>query len=497
MMMTTHMTLAVALLFATSPITAQVSEPSDIADIPASVGAASDVPVQKSPSTFDTIAHDVQQQLATAVAEHAALFEKIGAEKVPLNRELNDLERQLIAVRREFQDVSRELDGRTLELTKVTGAIAKAETDATRLADVLAEYVRKFESRLHITELPLYEELVDAANNAPSNNNLSDQEVYAAQLAVMATSMDRLDEALGARTFSGTAVDEQGMVKEGEFLLVGPAAIFRSDDGVAIGTAEQRLGSLEPAKLSFDDPDDEAAAARLIANGSGSFPLDPTLGNAHKTAATKESVWEEVQKGGAVMVPIGAMAGLALLVALFKWFSLSLQRKPSRKKVEALLDAVGKGDELVIKERVAAIKGPAGRMLAAGVANLHQPRALIEEIMYEKVLVTKLKLQKLLPFIAICAASAPLLGLLGTVTGIISTFKLITVFGSGDVKSLSGGISEALITTKFGLVVAIPSLLLHAFLSRKARGVVDQMETAAVSFVNEVSKSPVQREPAS
>jgi len=81
------------------------------------------------------------------------------------------------------------------------------------------------------------------------------------------------------------------------------------------------------------------------------------------------------------------------------------------------------------------------------------------------------------------------LGLLGTVTGIINTFKLITVFGTGDVKTLSGGISEALITTKFGLIVAIPSLLLHAFLSRKARGVVDQMEKAAVAFINQVSKT--------
>jgi hypothetical protein len=96
----------------------------------------------------------------------------------------------------------------------------------------------------------------------------------------------------------------------------------------------------------------------------------------------------------------------------------------------------------------------------------------------------------MLPFVAICAASAPLLGLLGTVTGIISTFKLITVFGSGDVKTLSSGISQALITTEFGLIVAIPSLLLHAFLSRKARGVVNQMETAAVAFANQISRTP-------
>ena len=128
-------------------------------------------------------------------------------------------------------------------------------------------------------------------------------------------------------------------------------------------------------------------------------------------------------------------------------------------------------------------------MLTKGVSIIDEPRELVEETMYETVLTTRLKLQGFLPFIAICAASAPLLGLLGTVTGIINTFKMITVFGSGDVKSLSGGISEALITTKFGLIVAIPSLLLHAFLSRKAKRIVDQMEKTAVSFTNELGRA--------
>lgn len=140
-----------------------------------------------------------------------------------------------------------------------------------------------------------------------------------------------------------------------------------------------------------------------------------------------------------------------------------------------------------------AIKGPVGKMLSAGVEHVKEKSELIEEVMYETILATRLKLQSLLPFIAISASSAPLLGLLGTVTGIINTFKLITVFGSGDVKTLSGGISEALITTKFGLIVAIPSLLLHAFLSRKARSVVDQMQKAAAAFINQVNKTPYER----
>jgi hypothetical protein len=134
-------------------------------------------------------------------------------------------------------------------------------------------------------------------------------------------------------------------------------------------------------------------------------------------------------------------------------------------------------------------------MLSVGVEHIREPRELVEEVMYEKILTTKLQLQRWLPFVAISASSAPLLGLLGTVTGIINTFKMITVLGSGDVKALSGGISEALITTEWGLIVAIPSLLLHAFLSRKARGMIDQMEKAAISLINQIAKTPYYRAP--
>jgi biopolymer transport protein ExbB len=453
------------------------------------VSAQKKDPPESDQGSFARAAATIERQLEESTVELDRLRKQIAAEKIPLSRKLNKLESDLTGVRGKFDQTSRLLDSRTLDLSNLRSSIKSRREEITYLSNLLNEYIRNFESRLHIAEIQRYEKTLEAAKLAPENSNLSEQEVFQTQVALVSVSLDRLHDALGGTRFEGTAVDAEGVVEQGTFVMIGPAAIFRSKDGLDIGTAEQRLGSLEPAEIDFGDPEDSLAAARVITDSVGNFPLDPTLGNAHKIEATQDTWWEHIQKGGPVMIPIFALAGAALLVALFKWMSLFLLRKPSRRKIGALIDAVRSDDFEEIREKVDRIKGPAGRMLAAGVEHMREPRELIEEVMYETVLTTRLKLQRMLPFIAICAASAPLLGLLGTVTGIINTFKLITVFGSGDVKSLSGGISEALITTEFGLIVAIPSLLIHAYLSRKARSVIDQMEKAAVAFANQVSKT--------
>ncbi len=443
-----------------------------------------------SDGSYDRAADTVKQQLDDSLAELSKLRDLMANEKIPLNRKLNNLEGDLVTVRREYQKTSRLLDSHTLDLSNLRNEIKSRQEETTYLSNLLSEYIRNFESRLHIAEIQRYEELLRTAKLAPENSNLSEQDVFKTQAGLVSKSLERLKDALGGTRFKGTAVDEGGLVKTGTFVLVGPAALFGSDDGQNVGIAEQRLGSLEPSIISFQNPVDTEAAAQVIADATGNFLLDPTLGNAHKIEATKESFFEHVQKGGLVMIPIFAMAGAALIVALYKWVVLSSQRTPSQKKIKAFLNTIESKDKGAAKKMAKEIGGPVGSMLSAGVDHLNERVELIEEVMYETILATRLKLQSFLPFIAISASSAPLLGLLGTVTGIINTFKLITVFGSGDVKSLSGGISEALITTKFGLVVAIPSLLIHAFLSRKARGVVAQMEKTAVTFVNQFNKTP-------
>jgi biopolymer transport protein ExbB len=447
-------------------------------------GQTGDAPQQPG---FDQAAAEIQQQLERSLAELSQLRERITAEKLPMTQQLRELELQLQTVRSDYQKVTRLLDSRTLDLTNLRTENEQRRDQATYLQNLLSEYGRNFESRLQIAELQRYRPALDAARLALDNSKLGEAEVFAAETAVVGTSLDRVEDALGGSRFEGKAVDPNGLVQAGTFVLLGPVAVFRSADGAQIGTADTKLGSLEPSVQAFPLPEQREAAAQL-ALGTG-LPFDPTLGNAHKAAAIEETWLEHVIKGGPIMYPMAVLAGAALLVVLGKWLSMLFVRRPARRSVESMLQAVRKGDRNDAIEHADTISGPAGDMLRAGADHLGEPRELVEEVMYERVLSTRLRLNSWLPFVAICATSAPLLGLLGTVTGIMNTFNQMTVYGTGDPKTLSGGISEALITTEYGLIIAIPSLLLHAFLSRRARSIVDELEKLALKFLAEMRKA--------
>jgi biopolymer transport protein ExbB len=124
------------------------------------------------------------------------------------------------------------------------------------------------------------------------------------------------------------------------------------------------------------------------------------------------------------------------------------------------------------------VQGPQSELLRIALAN--GTREQRDDRLYAALLEQRNRLERWLGAIAMTAAVAPLLGLLGTVSGMITTFKAMTLFGSGDPSVVSGGIAEALITTELGLVVAIPALLAHALMSRKVKSYFAQLENDAV-----------------
>ncbi|MCD8482995.1 MAG: MotA/TolQ/ExbB proton channel family protein [Verrucomicrobia bacterium] len=226
----------------------------------------------------------------------------------------------------------------------------------------------------------------------------------------------------------------------------------------------------------------------MAVNGTGILPIDPTLGSAFAIASQKLTLWEHIRQGGIWIWPILTFAFLAFATSMFKLYEIYSVKMPRTGALHDILAALNAGRRDEALELAKSVQGPAREMLIDAVEHSNESKELIEEVMYERMLELQPRLERMLPFIAVTAATAPLMGLLGTVTGMINTFKLITIFGTGDAKQLSSGISEALVTTEFGLIVAIPSLIMHALLSRRAQSVMANMERMAVAFVNGLSR---------
>jgi biopolymer transport protein ExbB len=253
-----------------------------------------------------------------------------------------------------------------------------------------------------------------------------------------------------------------------------------------VGLVESQLNAADPVVVSLPGGFDDGIV-ELAANGTGTLPLDATLGKALRVEKARKSVFDYIEDGGVVGYVIIALGLAALALTAFKTIEIVGFEVADPKQVDGVLDALARADEPSAEAQAEAVPGISGEMLLTGVSFAHEKRAVLEELLFEKILRVRPTLERHLPFLAITAAAAPLLGLLGTVVGMIRTFQLITVFGTGDAKSLSSGISEALITTAEGLIVAIPVLILHGALSRMAKRKLGLLEELSVAFVNGVS----------
>lgn len=433
--------------------------------------------------TFEAAAGSAKADLDKALAELSALEKQIADEKIPLSREMNKLESDVIAKRLEHSDAKRLQDRKAVDLTRLKAEekAFKDQNDYLRKT-LLEEYIRRFETRTHASEKEQYMTLVKTARATNENPSAKSEEVFASQLKVVQAALDRLDNILGGHVYDGSAVAD-GVPEKGRFVMVGPLVMFTGNSGQS-GLAEQLRGTTGASLIDLEDEAFAAGISKTISSGAGELPFDSTMGNALTIKQVEETWWEHINKGGVVIWPLLGLGLAAALVALIKWFQLSALKLVRPSDLQAVLDKVNENDTASALALAKRIKGPVGELLETAIQNTGQSKEMLEEILYERMLQTKPKLDRFLPFISLTAATAPLLGLLGTVTGMINTFKLITVFGAGDPKRLSSGISEALVTTEYGLIIAVPCLLMFAFLSRKAKGILSSMEQTAVGFVN-------------
>ena len=318
---------------------------------------------------------------------------------------------------------------------------------------------------------------------------VSESDKLQASLALLDESLNRLEGVVGGKTFPGKALTANGSLKNGRFVRVGPLLYFAATSGEEAGWVEETK-TMQP-RIRPVAEEETAQIKAVVSAGGGMLPIDPSLGDAVALAETEETVQEHLKKGGIWVYPIVGFAVIATIVAIFKFLQIFLIRQPEPKVVHEIIRLLQDGKKDAAMILADAQPKPASEMLVAAVEHSEESVELVEEVMYESMLSTQPCLERFLNLIAVTAATAPLLGLLGTVTGIIKTFKLMEVFGAGDPKPLISGISEALITTELGLVLAIPALIAHALLSRRVAGVLARLEKLSIAFVNGLSRKPV------
>jgi len=208
-------------------------------------------------------------------------------------------------------------------------------------------------------------------------------------------------------------------------------------------------------------------------SGVVSFGVDVTRGTILGLLVESPTIKDRIEQGGIVGYCIIALGIVGLLIAIWRWFGLT----GDSRKVSAQL-----------KRETASTDNPLGRVLAAYESNRGADTETVELKLSEAALKEMPGLTKGLLFIKVVSAVAPLMGLLGTVTGMIKTFQVITLYGAGDPKMMAGGISQALMTTVLGLVVAIPMVLLHTVVSGQSRKIINILQSQSAGIVAQHSE---------
>ncbi len=288
--------------------------------------------------------------------------------------------------------------------------------------------------------------------------------------------VEALEAASRIHSAPATVHDRAGLPHRGPLLMIGPLRF-------ALGPSDATTGLVggDPPRIGgprFTPTQIERLRRAERGAGPSGLPLDVSGALAGVEMAPPWTMRRWLAAGGPFVWPILALGLAALLVALDRARATWTDRPPPG-LTDAVLAALDRGDAADARAHVAAGRTPLARLLLAGVGD-RSAGALEAALAAEDV-----GLDRGLRLLAVFAGVAPLLGLLGTVSGMIGTFDVIAVHGTGEPRLLSGGIAQALTTTQLGLMVAVPTLLVHAVFGRQAERARAELEAAAARLLDD------------
>ena len=366
------------------------------------------------------------------------------------------------------------LDLSVQQKTEDLRMLEEQNSGAEEAAGTLNAILEQAALRLEKASIPRFH----GGSEDPSDNTIEEiRYVFSESLALLEKN-GRINREEGSFFLSN------GKKTNGDIVRIGQIASFGSDGEVS--------GPLVPAgsgALRIDRNDNSSRVKELLSGKTPdklTFFLYESLDNSVETSK-KKTMMDTVKGGGFIGVIIILLGAASLILIILRILLLGRNGKGVTDDIEELADMVEKRDWDHASASARSIPGSLGRVLEATVKGLKNDPEKADDTIAESIMNEQPRLDRFRIPLSVFAAVSPLLGLLGTVTGMIATFDIITVYGTGDPKLLSGGISEALITTQLGLMVAIPTLLIGNLLSSRSTSITSALETKALRLVNAFS----------
>lgn len=278
--------------------------------------------------------------------------------------------------------------------------------------------------------------------------------------------LDEMVRTAEVSRFSSEVITASGRVEPANVTRIGPFTALSGDVFLRYLPGSEQLMELsqQPSLSLMGVADDFQSATK----GTQLAPIDPSRGAILPLLGRRVDFVEHLRSGGLIGLFILFIGALGLLLIAMRYFVLSNVLRAVKKQ---------------LKTKKAVKNNPLGRIIVAAESASEQSADAVAIRLEEATQKEITPLQWGLGFLVILATVTPLLGLLGTVTGMIKTFQAITLFGTGDPKLMSGGISQALVTTELGLAVAIPIMLLHGVVSSKAKQVITILDERCTSLL--------------
>ncbi|EKE68742.1 MotA/TolQ/ExbB proton channel family protein [Gallaecimonas xiamenensis] len=268
--------------------------------------------------------------------------------------------------------------------------------------------------------------------------------------------------------FPANVITGTGDREQREVTRVGTFNLMDADQYLVFNGETETVGELSRQPESYMTATVDSYADN--ASGYSALYVDPSRGTILTLMTQKVTLDERYKQGGTVGYVITAVLGLGLLIVVERLIVLGGMSAAIRKQ---------------LKSDTPSDKNPLGRILKVYENNRNVDVETLELKLDEAILKETPRIERGVSVIKVLAAVAPLLGLLGTVTGMIDTFQSITLFGTGDPKIMAGGISTALVTTVLGLVAALPLIFLHSIVYSRSQSLVHLIEEQATGIIAE------------